>query len=419
MTWPLNCILTRSVIVISLFIGSCPTRLWHDPHFFPPALFALVVLFFQAQASAESRIVAPGIEYTVHRLLDPNAVHVLAIDRNAGWQFSIGFPEGKRHFKQKERTGEIFEEYDEPPCFDVFAALNASFFQVDGTGIEGALASQGDLIQAPSNHTETLAISTDGEWSVVDHASLTSAILQTPKGESVQVDRVNEVRLPETLALYTEVWGASTETTQPGVEVVVEPVAGDAARLESRSGTVTSIHIGPDALGNAIPPDGFVLSARGAKAQWLERSIRPRDRLSATFTFNPKQMALADLLLGVKGWLVKEGQLNRPAWNRYRESFTSKRHPRSCLAWNEERLYLVVVDGRQVASWGMTFEELALFARDVLGAEEAVNLDGGGSSTLVVEGEIMNQPSDPQGERPVGNALLVWRQAAGSDGECE
>ena len=54
----------------------------------------------------------------------------------------------------------------------------------------------------------------------------------------------------------------------------------------------------------------------------------------------------------------------------------------------------------------MTLEELASVLIE-LGAVEAINLDGGGSTTLVVKGRILNHPSDPTGERPVSDAILV------------
>jgi hypothetical protein len=73
------------------------------------------------------------------------------------------------------------------------------------------------------------------------------------------------------------------------------------------------------------------------------------------------------------------------------------------------RLLLVVVDGRQpYHSLGMTLPELAATLR-ALDAPDAVNLDAGGSTTLVIRGTVVNLPSDEGGERPVSNALLVIR----------
>ncbi|NJD19939.1 MAG: phosphodiester glycosidase family protein, partial [Gemmatimonadetes bacterium] len=76
------------------------------------------------------------------------------------------------------------------------------------------------------------------------------------------------------------------------------------------------------------------------------------------------------------------------------------------------RLWLVVVDGRQAPhSLGMTLPELTELL-EALGAEEALNLDGGGSSVMVVRGAVHNRPSDEAGERAVVNALALVRDPA-------
>jgi exopolysaccharide biosynthesis protein len=67
---------------------------------------------------------------------------------------------------------------------------------------------------------------------------------------------------------------------------------------------------------------------------------------------------------------------------------------------------LLTVDGRSENSGGMTLVELADMIRQ-LGAWQAMNFDGGGSTTMVIDGKVVNHPSDQQGERTVGNALLV------------
>ncbi|RMD98315.1 MAG: phosphodiester glycosidase family protein, partial [Calditrichaeota bacterium] len=68
-------------------------------------------------------------------------------------------------------------------------------------------------------------------------------------------------------------------------------------------------------------------------------------------------------------------------------------------------------DGRQEGySAGMSLFELAEFMRG-LGCTEAINLDGGGSTTLVVASRVVNRPSDKTGERPVANALLLVASA--------
>ena len=97
-----------------------------------------------------------------------------------------------------------------------------------------------------------------------------------------------------------------------------------------------------------------------------------------------------------------------------RPSFAAGRHPRTAVAYDAaaERLWLVVVDGRQVPhAAGMTLPELVTLL-EALGATEALNLDGGGSSVMIVHGRAASHPSDPAGERPVVNALALARDFA-------
>lgn len=105
-------------------------------------------------------------------------------------------------------------------------------------------------------------------------------------------------------------------------------------------------------------------------------------------------------------WVGDLQQTDRPA-------FSTQRHPRTALGLDPTlgRAWLVVVDGRGASSEGMTLPELADLLKS-LGAREALNLDGGGSSVMVVRGETVNRPSDPQGERAVVNALVVRRDTA-------
>ena len=87
------------------------------------------------------------------------------------------------------------------------------------------------------------------------------------------------------------------------------------------------------------------------------------------------------------------------------------RHPRTAIGYSKDgnTLWLFVVDGRSTSSVGMTLVEVADQMRK-LGAWQALNFDGGGSTTLVIEGQVVNAPTDPTGEREVGNALLVLKK---------
>ncbi len=115
--------------------------------------------------------------------------------------------------------------------------------------------------------------------------------------------------------------------------------------------------------------------------------------------------------------LLRAGQLD-VAWQKEkaREDFALQRHPRSAVASTADgKLLLYTVDGRTPAGAGQTLEETAR-ALQVLGAHDALTLDGGGSTTLWVKGElargVVNHPSDNEradheGQRLVGSALVV------------
>ncbi len=91
--------------------------------------------------------------------------------------------------------------------------------------------------------------------------------------------------------------------------------------------------------------------------------------------------------------------------------FITTRHPRTGVGFSQDgtRVMFVTVDGRQAASVGMSLAEFAELMIE-LGCYRALNLDGGGSTTMVIEGNVVNVPSDAAGERPVANALLVVKK---------
>jgi exopolysaccharide biosynthesis protein len=92
-------------------------------------------------------------------------------------------------------------------------------------------------------------------------------------------------------------------------------------------------------------------------------------------------------------------------------AFVHKRHPRSCLCETSDKSILfVAIDGRNENALGMNLEETQLFLLK-LNCKNAINLDGGGSTTLWIDNGkikgILNNPSDKEGERPVSNIILI------------
>jgi exopolysaccharide biosynthesis protein len=94
----------------------------------------------------------------------------------------------------------------------------------------------------------------------------------------------------------------------------------------------------------------------------------------------------------------------------YSQRSKYERHPRSAIGWSPTHFYFVVVDGRQPSlSMGMKLAELAQYMAK-LGCTDAMNLDGGKSSQLWFNGQIVNSPC--QNEDTVANSLLLVRKAS-------
>jgi exopolysaccharide biosynthesis protein len=90
--------------------------------------------------------------------------------------------------------------------------------------------------------------------------------------------------------------------------------------------------------------------------------------------------------------------------------FVTDRHPRTCLCKTTAAVIIVAIDGRSEQADGMSLPEVQSFLQD-LGCVDAINLDGGGSTTLWIKGKgIVNFPSDKTGERPVANAFLILKR---------
>jgi len=126
-----------------------------------------------------------------------------------------------------------------------------------------------------------------------------------------------------------------------------------------------------------------------------------------------------DLRTVVGGWprIVRNGR-SVAEWADIEEgtfpAFSKTRHPRTAggISRDGNTLYLMTVDGRRESDGGMSLVELAHFMIG-LGAYDAMNFDGGGSTTMVVDGQVVNHPSDATGERAVGSGLLVVSGATG------
>ena len=157
-----------------------------------------------------------------------------------------------------------------------------------------------------------------------------------------------------------------------------------------------------------------VLSGHGASETFLTANVKKGDTIKIYLGISPSIKRLTQMLGGFPK-IVYNGTdyVDQGFQEEGGPSHTYERHPRTGVGFSADssKFYLIVVDGRQPAlSAGMTLHELAEFML-FLGIHHGINFDGGGSTTMVVQGNIVNSPSDAAGERSVANALIVVSSA--------
>lgn len=395
-----------------------------------------------AVQQAEWQPVGPGVEYAVITINGPQpfqVINVLRVERdnpNVSLVASVGRGQvegtesvlsqalrlhtaGPRHDGSEPRLG---GGLGQRPDYAVVGGVNADFFAsapVSGLPI-GLHVQDGDIVISP-NDRPVFAVLEDGRpiigvpqmtgqvWrdSVPVHAGDGS----NPSDELFVRAAVNDVNRPPNglgLVVYTPSFGSETPAID-GIAVTLRGIVGPVRSGRVYSGVVVRNEAGRGraAVRATIPADGVVLAARGP-AEVLLEDLQPGEWVQLQLNLNSPFERVAH---AVAGWpiLVQNGaalQLNNA------DSLVSGRHPRTAVGYNDRETFLVTVDGRQGGyAEGMTLTELADLMI-ALGATEALNLDGGGSTTFVVRppGEerpvVANRPSDGH-ERSVANALFV------------
>lgn len=353
--------------------------------------------------------ITEGFSYSVYNAPGPNRVVVVAVERSRPeYKLKLGWPQKRRNFTPRQTVSQITGLYDSPPEYEVLAAVNASFFGAVPS-ITGAAGSDGEMLAQPSGGNETFLFGPARLPMIREDISHRNGRLTFADGSYITLHGYNRVRNNGEVIAYTPQWDAGTRTVDAGVEVILTQVSYPMRAHKEVSGVVTAIRTAGDSINNSIPSGGMVISARGTVANTMQNKVQVGHRLRMFFATSDGNCNNADMSVTGVGWLLRNGVANTSNWLQY--GFSDERHPRTVLAWNSTHLFMMVCDGRCPGSVGMTFQELADFLTGTLGATDAVNLDGGGSSTMWVKPSVRNVPSDNCGtERAVANAVLLVRQ---------
>ncbi len=349
--------------------------------------------------------VAPGVTYSEYTLAGPRRVFVVTAERNRPeYQLRVGWPSQRRDFSTRARTSDMAASY-ESSTTDVLAAVNASFY---GTtpDIIGFTASSGEPLEMPSSTHDTAVITADQRAHVLEDIAHRPSTLRFTDGATLPIDRYNRAAQASQVTVYTETWKAVTGAAlaRP-IALLLNDVTYPPRMGKTVRGRLANIYRDTEAGNISVPVGGLLILADDANRDLIDQHVSVGDTLELDFAAPPPLLNTVDLAITGVGYLVANGAANTSNWSQY--NFSTQRHPRTVLAWNEEHWIFMTVDGRSSASIGMTFQDMATFLIDELHAQFAINLDGGGSTTLVVDGDVRNTPSDSGGERFVANCVML------------
>jgi hypothetical protein len=273
--------------------------------------------------------------------------------------------------------------------YDVVAGVNGGFFNTANMTLIGTQIKQGVLTTFDRETQQYLPAAGFKDNGEVVLGLPGISISVTGAGRTVQVDKLNKVRNPDLVYMYTRDYSTTTRTTQDGLHVVMR-VPGRLTLGGTLTGTVTQVRRGTAA--HTIANDEIVLSASTQNAISRISHLTVGSAVTISVGRNAEWAGVTNAVVGLH-FLVQNGQPTGVS--------DGARAPRTVIGVRADgSVVIFTVDGRQPGhSIGLTLNETAARMID-MGCVTAVQLDNGGSTAMIARlpGEqaatLVNRPSD-------------------------
>jgi hypothetical protein len=363
-------------------------------------------------ATSQAAEVEPGLDWTtIVRQRPAERINVLTVDSGR-----VRGVLSNERIAGRERVSAMARRVQ------AVAGVNGGFFGPSGDPV-GVLAIDGELLSEPIDGRSALLMSAL-ERPVIAPVRYRGRL--TVNGRSREIDGIDRTRglipacggrggdlptiHPNSLLTCTD----SSELVVLSPRYGARPPAEGGVEAIVRDGRVTRLR--PPGVGG-VPREGVLLTGSGDAARFLRNTALPRSRadIRQDLLVRGQRVDLAGLtVVGGGPRILRAGRVAVAARAEgfapvpsFFQAFVGGRQPRTLAGVRADgTLLLVTVDGRAPGwSAGMTLPEAARLMRS-LGARDALNLDGGGSSTMTVRGEVVNRPSDDV-ERRVSDGLFV------------
>ena len=368
--------------------------------------------------------VGPGTTQTslwFHNETGKLRVFYCTIDMTNPW-LSLAGVCATDHLAGNEKVSAMAERKSEPGK-RYFVGINADFFNTSGTtgrGVSiigtpvGATVVDGEIYRARNNAALYKNFIVDKEGGVYVNPFVFGGTLTTPSGATAQLGGVNTYssECNNKIVIYTDRYYGSTDQTNSGTELVARLAEGET--FESASPYKMVVESDTCTAGDMTIPSGkYVIRGRGSAATVINTLlVGDTITISPTWTFGDVSVDPQQVISGNPKILADGVVLDTES----ERGDASQLHPRSAVGYSDggTKVYFLVVDGRSLISDGVRTTVLADIMR-YAGCTDAMNVDGGGSSTLYTSAlGIRNKPSDGT-ERADGNGLFVVSSAPDDD----
>jgi hypothetical protein len=414
------------------------------PFVFRPSLvfilrFALVVAFGITSCFAQWSDVAPGISYREYTLDGPVRVCVTRADRSANtWTIdsmtSLGEVRGGY-----ETVPNMAARYNDSITsgghrYQVNVAINGDYYpDPNGAALSGQIMS-GWFVKRFTEYSGSggFVWTSDRRCFLGGNLHNNSALQTVTFADKarLKIGQLNAPRRKDGFALYSWQYASNTGTTNDGVEVLVR-MAEPLRILPKTPGAKGEIvRVREKVRASLLPFQHVVLSAHGSAAAKLlahahvgeavhislglqdhgvtETGVPAGDWHNAYASIGGPKIVLVDGKVP-RDWEAKAERLAKEG----KKHGSVVKDPRTAIAFNDRNVFFLLVDGRSLLSRGMTFTDVGFFCKDELKATHAILQDGGGSSTLWVNGQVKNTPSGKGKDekygalRAVANGLFI------------
>ena len=371
----------------------------------------LFLLGLPACRSATTPAIAPGVYH--HQLNLPQGpwvINIIEVDLPEAREGGLSLRTARADLAHGvlEKTSALAGK--------AIAAINGDYFYKDEPVLRtaGLQVRHGQLLQLPQKRS-VFALDTEGQ-PLIEVFHFEAGLIQSPD-QTLPITALNRRPAANGLSLYTQFGPSYLDSSRAQIGYQLQPLTP--TPLANDTVTARVVQVLPVNADIALDEGQWLVSAG---VNYLNNTpLAPGDTVRV-FCLLPPAMHPLQEGLGGGPRLLRDGEVSieyeQEGLDRNAPKFVFERHPRTAIGYTKdaETLFLITVDGRQPGySEGMTLQELADFMGSKMAeytnvganAYQALNLDGGGSTTMVVHQQVVNRPSDETGERPVANALLV------------